>query len=501
MADYRGGQQTATVYVSTQGTSSINRDAQTELLGVQILGVVEHMGGGFGSKTGGIGPSGQFACRFAKQLGVPVKFLMTRKEEFLTTGNGPGSRQKVRAGANKDGTLVAMNVTQWSLPGNSGGQVSALPYQYRAGTVYRQGIAVNTHEDSSVPMRAPGNPQACFAMESLMDDLAAKLNMDPIAFRKKNLRDPAWARQLDTGAKAMGWETRNLTPGAGGPGSAGPLKRGMGCAVGAWGGGGRQGCQVRLTIGQDGSVVVTNASQDLGTGTRTYVRSIVAEELGLDLSQVLEKIGHSDYGNGVNSGGSATAASLSPACKDAGYNARVAMCKLLAPILDADPDAIWFNKGQVLGGGKAISWKQACNAVPPAGLAITGNFVGSLSGQGAHGASFAEVEVDTETGHVRVVKMAHVQDGGLILNRLAAESQINGGMIQSLGMALYEGRVMDSVLGAMVNPAFQRLQDSRLHGNSRVDSDHRRRRRTQRRHGHRRAGQHPGLRRHRQCRV
>jgi len=85
---------------------------------------------------------------------------------------------------------------------------------------------------------------------------------------------------------------------------------------------------------------------------------------------------------------------------------------------------------------------------------VRGNFQASLSGRGAHGASFAEVEVDIETGFVRVTKMAHVQDGGLILNRLAAESQINGGMIQSVGMALYEGRVMDANIGLMVNPAF-----------------------------------------------
>lgn len=107
-----------------------------------------------------------------------------------------------------------------------------------------------------------------------------------------------------------------------------------------------------------------------------------------------------------------------------------------------------------MGNGKAITWKQACETVPAAGLATRGTFQQALAGQGAHGASFAEVEVDIETGHVRVTKMCHVQDGGLILNRLAVESQINGGMIQSLGMALFEGRVMDGELGVMVNPSF-----------------------------------------------
>jgi xanthine dehydrogenase YagR molybdenum-binding subunit len=407
------------------------------------------MGGGFGSKSG-LGYAGQWACRLSKQLKAPVKMLLTRKEEFLAAGNGPGSVQKFKAGASKDGTMVAMNVTQYSLPGLGGGGVAAQPYQYKVQNVFRQAQSVSTHEDSSVPLRAPGHPQASFAMESLVDELAYKIGMDPVEFRKKNLVDTAWHRQLDTGAKAIGWDKRNPTPGGG----SGPLKRGMGCAVGAWGGGGRAQCVVDITIGKDGSVLVTSGSQDLGTGTRTYIRAIVAEELGLAMSDVVEKIGNSSYGNAGFSGGSSTTASLAPAVKDAAYNARIEMAKIVAPLIGADPDSVWFMDGNIVGNGRSISWKQACAALPQAGLAARGQFQRDLAGSGAHGASFAEVEVDIETGHVRVTKMCHVQDGGLIMNRLAAESQINGGMIQSMAMALYEGRVMDAELGLMVNPAF-----------------------------------------------
>jgi xanthine dehydrogenase YagR molybdenum-binding subunit len=287
-------------------------------------------------------------------------------------------------------------------------------------------------------------------MESLMDDLAAKLRMDPVEFRKKNLRDEAWHRQLDVGAKAIGWEKRNAVPG----GDTGTLKRGFGCAVGAWGGGGGPQCQVDVIIGKDGSVLVTTGTQDLGTGTRTFVRAIVAEELGLGMDDVVEKIGDSRFGNANASGGSTTAASLSPAVKDAAYKARTELAKLVAPLLGAEPDGVLLRDGYVMGNGKAIKWKEACAAVPASGLSVRGAFQRPLAGNGAHGASFAEVEVDTETGKVRVVKMCHVQDGGMILNRLAVESQINGGMIQSLGMALLEGRVMDATLGSMVNAAF-----------------------------------------------
>jgi xanthine dehydrogenase YagR molybdenum-binding subunit len=452
VADFRGGDK-ATVYVSTQGTSTIPNESSAAL-GVPATGVVQHMGGGFGSKLAGIGVAGQWACRLAKETGTPVKMVLTRREEFLTAGNGPGSWQKFKAGVAKDGTLVAMNVTQYGLPGLGNGNAAAQPYQYRVANVYRQAIILNTHEDSNVPLRAPGHPQASFAMESLMDELAYKIGMDPVEFRKKNVppdaNGEAWKRQLDTGSKAIGWENRNKTPGQ----LPGPKVRGMGCAIGAWAGAGRAGSQVDLTIQQDGSVVVAVGSQDIGTGTRTYVRGIVAEELGLEMTDIIEKIGSSEYGASGSSGGSTTTASLSPAVKDAAYKARVELSKLVAPLLGADPDLIHFDQRHVMGNGKALSWKQACATVPAAGLATRGTHQAALSGSGAHGASFAEVEVDIETGFVRVTKMCHVQDGGLILNRLAAESQINGGMIQSLGMALYEGRIIDAELGMMVNPAF-----------------------------------------------
>jgi xanthine dehydrogenase YagR molybdenum-binding subunit len=415
----------------------------------QVTGIVQHMGGGFGSKFG-IGIAGQWACRLAKRLGVPVKMALTRREEFLTAGNGPGSVQRFKAGVSKDGTLLAMHVIQYALPGIGRSNIAAQPYQYKVQHVYRESSPLHTNEDSSVAMRAPGHPQANFAMESLMDELAYKIGMDPVEFRKKNVDNPAWHRQLDRGALEIGWSNRNPTPGKG----IGPLMRGMGCGIGAWGGGGGPQCVVNVSIAQDGSVIAAVGSQDLGTGTRTYIRAIVAEELGLDYEDVQEQIGDSRLGNANASGGSTTAASLAPAVKVAAYNARVAMAQRVAPLLGAQPDAVLFDDRQIAGNGKSLTWKQACAALPAAGLSARGEWKPGLSGNGAHGASFAEVEVDIETGYVRPIKMVHVQDGGLPLNRMAIQSQINGGMIQSLGMALWEGRVMDGEMGVMLNPGF-----------------------------------------------
>ena len=451
VVDFRGGN-SATVYASTQGTFSIPGDAATEL-GLkqsEVTSIVEHMGGGFGSKFG-IGIEGALACRLAKQAKAPVKLMLTRQDEFLFAGNRSGSWQKIKAGANKDGTLVALQALQYQLGGLGDGSQAGQPYIYTAANTYRERFSIHTHEDSSRAMRAPGHPQASYAMECLMEDLAAELSLDPLEFRKKNLRDKVYHRQLDRGAREIGWDRRTKIPGSG----AGPLKRGIGCAVGTWGGGGNNQCKVDVTISRDGSVVVAVGTQDLGTGTRTFTRAIVAEELGLQLTDVLEKIGNSSLGTANDSGGSTTSASLSPSVKNGAYKARIAMAEQLVPLLGGvKAEEIKFADGKVSAGGKSLTWKQACAALPSRGVSARGEWQAELQSTGVHGVCFAEVEVDVETGRVRPIKMVQVQDIGLPLNRLAVESQINGGMIQSLGMVLWEERVMDAKLGIQLNPGF-----------------------------------------------
>lgn len=450
LVDYRGGD-TATVYASTQGTFTIPGDAATalELPESAVTSIVEHMGGGFGSKFG-IGVEGMLACKLSKQTKAPVKLMLTRSDEFVMAGNRSGSWQKLKAGVKKDGTLIAMRATQYRLGGLGDGSQAGQPYIYRVRDTYREVFALHTNEDSSIAMRAPGHPQASFAMESLMDELADKIGMDPVAFRKVNLRDEVYHRQLDRGAREIGWDRRKPQPDGGGP-----WKRGMGCAIGTWGGGGNNQCKVEVNVSRDGGVVVSVGTQDLGTGTRTYTRAIVAEELGLQVVDVVERIGNSKLGAANASGGSTTAASLAPSVKDAAIKARLAVSEKIAPLLGGvKPEEVRFANGQATAGGKSLSWKQACAALPSSGVTAHGEWRSDLQARGVHGACFAEVEVDVETGQIRPIKMVHVQDGGLPLNRLTMESQINGGMIQSLGMALWEGRVMDAQLGLQLNPGF-----------------------------------------------
>jgi xanthine dehydrogenase YagR molybdenum-binding subunit len=452
VVDYSGGD-TATVYATTQGTFTIPGDAAHEL-GLPegaVTATVQHMGGGFGSKFG-IGIEGMLACRLSKETKAPVKLMLTRTDEFLMAGNRSASLTRFKAGAMKDGTLVAVNATQYRIGGVGQGSQANQPYPiYKAGEIYREVYALHTNEDSAIAMRAPGHPQASFAMESLVDELADKIGMDPVEFRKKNMPDVNYHRQLDRGAREIGWAKRNATPGGG----AGPLKRGMGCAAGTWGGGGNDQCKVDVTVGRDGSVTVACGTQDLGTGTRTFTRAIVAEELGLQVKDVVEQIGNSKLGGANSSGGSTTAASLSPSVKDAAYKARLAVAEKISPLVgNAKPEEIVFANGNLSAGGKSVPWKQACAALPPAGIVAHGVWRSDLQARGVHGVVFAEVEVDVETGKVRPIKLLQVQDGGLPLNRLTMESQINGGMIQALGMALFETRVMDADLGMQLNPSF-----------------------------------------------
>ncbi|MDE2125494.1 MAG: xanthine dehydrogenase family protein molybdopterin-binding subunit [Armatimonadetes bacterium] len=456
VVDYRGGN-SAVVYASTQGTFTIPGESAADLgLGGDnaVTAIVEYMGGGFGSKFG-IGLAGRIACTLSKMAKAPVRLMLTRPGEYLAAGNGSGGYIKVTGGATRGGKLAAMHAVMYRLGGLGQGSLAGLPYIYNAGTFYREVSSLHTNQDGSVALRAPGHPIPSFAMESMMDDLAAKIDMDPVEFRKQNTGDETYHRQLDTGARAIGWERRNKAPGAtSGYGPDGALKRGMGCGLATWGGGGGPQCQVDVFITPDSAVVVQVGTQDLGTGTRTYTAAVIAEELGLPVSAVTARIGHSNYGQANASGGSTTAASLAPALKSAAYNAKVAFLARVAPVVGAAPDALSLANERVFvtaDPAKGLTWKQACAALGSTGLSAHGEWVPGLSGNGVHGAHFAEVEVDTETGRVRVIKLVGVQDCGLPLNRLAVKSQINGGMIMGLGMALLETTVADEATGNMLN--------------------------------------------------
>ncbi len=457
VVDFRGGEE-ATVYASTQGTFTIPDEA-ADALGLKsgkVTAVVEYMGGGFGSKFG-LGAEGLAACRLAKELKRPVHLMLTREGEFLAGGNRSAASVKVRAGAAKDGTLTALWSEALRMGGVGGGSFSGLPYIYKvsdADGVRSSVRSLFTHTDSSRAMRAPGHPQASFAMESALDELAYKLGIDPLTMRKKNLENMVYHRQLDRAAERIGWTKHANKTAPQAKADSDGTKTGIGFAISTWGGGGGKECEVKVTIGRDGALDAIVGTQDLGNGTRTYVAAIAAEEFGLPLSAASAHIGNSKYGRANASGGSTTTASLAPAVKDAAFNAAQAFLKHLAEAAKRPVEELAFRGGSLVeaSGGKALmTWKEACATLGTAGLSADGEWQSSLASNGVHGAQAAKVRVDLATGRVAVVQMVGVQDCGLPLNRSAVESQLNGGMIQALSYALHEERVIDSELGLMLN--------------------------------------------------
>ncbi len=432
-----------TCWASTQGIFSV-REGLASYLDVtqeKVRVITDHMGGGFGAKFGP-GAEGGLAARLSQAAGAPVKLMLTRFDQSLAVGNRPSSFQRIRLGASADGKLVGFDMDAFGTAGIGAGTASAgggggsgfpAPYIYAVPNIRVKQASVAINAGQARAFRAPGHPVASFGMESIMDDLAVKLKMDPLELRLKN--DPSQTRQREyqIGAERFGWKQKYKTPGS----SPGLIKVGVGCGGATWGGGGRE-SQADAQINPDGSVEVRCGTQDLGTGTGTLVAVVAAEVFGLKPEQITVKIGDTQFPPSGASGGSTTAASVCPAIFDACTNA-LQKLQQTARVADA----------------RAANWAGACKKLGVNPLTAHGEWQEGLSSRGVGGVQFAEVEVDTETGFVKVRKVLCVQDCGLIVDKLTCETQIQGGIIMGLGYALYEERVMDSTTGVVLNPNFE----------------------------------------------
>ncbi len=454
-----------TVWASTQAVFGTRRDfaQHFKIPEDKVRIITEHMGGGFGSKFGP-GVEGRAAAELARKAGAPVKLMLTRKDEHLVAGNRPSMTQRVRAGATKDGRLIAYDLRGYGTGGISGGAGFTGPYVYSVPNVRSEKFAVAINAGNERAMRAPGHPQGAFGMDSLMDELAEKLGMNPLEFRRINdTGETSKVRQAEytLGAQEIGWHRRNKVPGAG----KSVKKRGIGMGSGLWGGGGHAGTQARVTIHADGTVEAVTGTQDIGTGIRTVIAIIVAEELGLQPQDISVKIG--DSGPGLpsgGSGGSTTTPSVAPVVKTAATAAKQKLFERIAPLLGTQPEDLRAVDGTIYAASdrtKSLSWKGAAGHLGMETIAGNGAWHDDLSEPGAAGTQFAEVEVDTETGEVKVIRIVAVQDCGLVMNRLTCESQINGGVIMGLSYALLENRIMDPQTGYMINP---NLEDYKVVG-------------------------------------
>ncbi|MBI2302276.1 MAG: xanthine dehydrogenase family protein molybdopterin-binding subunit [Armatimonadetes bacterium] len=440
-----------TVWATTQGIHDV-KDGIANVFKVSpanIEVICEHMGGGFGSKFG-LEHEAVVAASLARDAGRPVKLMLERENEQTTAGCRPSAVATIKIAADESGRLTAFDATTYGTGGIGGGAGFGLPFMYRVPAFGRKHSDVRINAGSARAMRAPGHPESSFLMESAMEGLAVKLGLDPLDLRRRNLpADSLWQKQLTLGAERIGWPER-LPTGS----QTGRLRVGYGCAVTGWWGGGHD-SNARVAIHNDGQVEVWCGTQDLGTGTRTALAVVAAETFGLQPHDVLIHVGRASYPPSGSSGGSSTIGGVAPAVRTVSETVLGQLFERLAPALDAAPADLEVAPGVVRVKGKpdqSLSWKDACARLGAQGLSAEGAKDKSLAGGGCNGAQFAKVEVDVETGIVRVRKMVALQDCGLIVNLLTAESQVYGGVVLGIGYALYEERVLDRDSGRMLNP-------------------------------------------------
>jgi xanthine dehydrogenase YagR molybdenum-binding subunit len=466
--------QSLKVWASTQGVSILGGQfaEALEIPQNNVDVICEYIGAGFGSKFQ-VDVWGLEGARLSKAAGgKAVKLLLERDHELLDAGGRPSLFAKVRVAAKKDGTLTAWQSESWGTGGLGGAGSLNLPYVFAGppGGVPNQSrkhtyVACNI--GGSRAWRAPNHPQMCLVTMAALDDLAAKLNMDPIEFFTKNAElapNPEFVRtyreELQKAAQLADWK-KNWHPR--GDKTSGHVKRGLGVSLHTWGGNPhRSTCDV--SIRPDGSVEVKLGSQDLGTGTRTVIAIVAAETFGLPVEAVKVTLGDSRYPFDGPSGGSTTVGGVSASTRRGSVDALEKLFAAVAPSLGAEPSQLEAVDGHIRVKGntaKSLSWKQACaklgvNAIQAQGVQDDPKkepkSICDLSTGGVGGVQIADVSVDTETGIVRINRMVAVQDCGLVINLKTAESQVYGALIMGVCYALYEEKIMDAQTGRMLNP-------------------------------------------------
>lgn len=480
-----------TVYASTQNVSGIGGQYAEALKipATNVRVITPVMGGGFGSKFGA-DTWGPLTAQLAKTAGRPVKMMLERDQELSTAGCRPSIHARVKLGAKRDGTLVAWESDSWGTSGPQPGGNAQLPYIFRDHIPYHtKHTSVQTNIGPARAWRAPNHPQWCAVTFPAFEDLSAKLNMDPVDFLLKNLPllDQTIASNAPAAGQGRGGEGgRGQQPPPGptvqmskvyreeilkaaelmdwkkkwhprGDKTAGPVKTGLGLAIHTWGGRGHQ-SNCNCVINPDGSVSVSLATQDLGTGARTMVGIVAAETLGLPLEAVAVNIGDSKYPPSGASGGSTTSGGISSSTRLAATQALNQLLEKVAPSLDAKPDDLvaWGGKIQVASNpSKSLTWKQACAKLgtTPINLTASNNNAQGreLMSQQVGGVQMAEVSVDIETGVVKMIKMVAVQDCGLVIDLKTSESQVYGACIMGVTYALHEEKIMDQQTGHHLN--------------------------------------------------
>jgi len=471
-----------TLYESSQGVVN-HLNVMAQVLGIpkeNIDVISRFIGSGFGGKLFPW-PHSTLCAVAARQLNRPVKFMLARDMMFSNSGHRPRTKQRVRLGAMPDGKLLSLqhdyrnhtslvdNVTE-----NCG---EATPFLYSTANLRVSSGLVKRNIGSPTPMRGPGAVPGLYALESAMDELAIKLNMDPVQLRLglDTLTDesngkPFSSRHLkeclQVGADKFGWSKRNPAIGSM---RDGDLILGWGVACASWGAG-RGVSQCNVSLRDDGTARASSATQDIGTGTYTVIAQVVSDRTGIPVEKVDVVLGDSSLPPGPMSGGSTATATVIPSVMDA---ADAAIKTLLAaavstngsPFFGKDAASLALTNARVhlkdQSPDSGVPYEQILKLAKLAGAdgeGKSGGYGSDTDGKNfsnhSFGAQFVEVQWDPGIARLRVSRVVTVIDGGRIINYLPAVNQIAGAVVMGVGMALFEETIYDPNNGHAINDNF-----------------------------------------------
>lgn len=438
-----------------------------------------YVGGGFGGK-GSVWAGTLLAVLAARATGRPVRLALTREGVYHTVGGRTPSTQRVALGADAEGRLSALIHTSVSRTGRIGG----MPENITGGSRHLY-AAPNIHlRQSTVPldllantfMRAPGESIGTFALESAVDELAWELGMDPVELRMRNEpeRDPVGGQRFAhrmlreayaLGAERFGWRERDPRPGAM---RDGRWLVGMGVAT-AYHPSMRMTASVTIRLSVDGTVVVRCGMHEIGVGAATAQAQIAADELGVPLESVRVESGDSDLPPGPGAGGSMQTASVAAGVLDACAKLKRTVLGLArrapgSPLRGRKLEDLEARDGGLYHAGRGQTYAEILAGAGRGHVeaAVKGNMLGFMVQtlrdrrkwvKAASGAQFCEVRVDPDTFEVRVSRWLGVFDVGRVINARTAASQLRGGIVMGIGMALSEQTLIDHRTGRIMNPS------------------------------------------------
>lgn len=456
-----------TVWESTQGVYAVQAQiADTLKLPLSKVRVIGHyLGGAFGSKLKA-GKYSIIAALLARQAARPVRLFLTREETFLAVGNRPPANMKLKGGVKKDGTLTAFEFNATATGGAfPAGGTSLLDWLvrdlYLCPNVRCETTDIYINGGPARPFRAPGHPQCSWALEQLLDELAEEIGMDPVELRLKNIPTVSQARSgqppytttgleqcISQGAEKFGWQQARRQ--AQDNNGKGHIKRGVGMGACVWAaGGGGPPSTVIVKLFSDGSVNLNMGASDIGTGTKTIMAMVVAEELGVRPEVI--QIEHADTGTtqyATPSGGSKTVPTEAPTVRAAAVEVKRQLLKMAAEHLEVDRDDLRFEGANVVAKSDS-SKKVAITSIPT--VKKRGVVVGvGYRGPNPEGkvvnpfaAQFCEVEVNTHTGEVKVLRFLSANESGRVMDRLTYDNQVFGGITMGIGLGMTEVRQFD----------------------------------------------------------